>query len=159
MQIRLSNAPAKSSAANTKPWPPKTLSSVTNLIARLLYGCGLRVCEPLNLRIKDIDLQRRQLCIRGAKGGKDRVVSLPLSLIPELTIQMERARKIWQLDSQDATPIMLPHRLVRNLPSRFKASETGRQDAAKCIKPLRTAGFQPQGVSKSLFRQCVNTSH
>ena len=57
----------------------------TNLVARLLYGCGLRVTEPLNLRIKDIDLQRRTLCIRGAKGGKDRVVVLPASLIPEFT--------------------------------------------------------------------------
>ena len=41
----------------------------TNLVARMLYGCGLRVSEPLNLRIKDIDLERRRLCIRGAKGA------------------------------------------------------------------------------------------
>lgn len=34
----------------------------TNLIARMLYGCGMRVSEPLNLRIKDIDLERRRLC-------------------------------------------------------------------------------------------------
>jgi site-specific recombinase XerD len=52
----------------------------TNLIARMLYGCGLRVIEPLNLRIKDINLERCRLCIRGAKGGNDRVVALPLSL-------------------------------------------------------------------------------
>ena len=53
----------------------------TNLIARMLYGCGLRVSEPLNLRIKDVDLERCRLCIRGAKGGKDRMVALPPSLI------------------------------------------------------------------------------
>jgi integrase len=47
------------------------------MVASLLYGCGLRVSEPLNLRVKDVDLQRRRLCIRGAKGGNDRVVSLP----------------------------------------------------------------------------------
>jgi integrase len=57
----------------------------TNLIARLLYGCGLRVTEPLNLRIKDLNLERLSLCIRGAKGGNDRVVPLPPSLLPELT--------------------------------------------------------------------------
>ena len=39
---------------------------LTNLIARLLYGCGLRVSEPLNLRIKDVNLERGTLCIRGA---------------------------------------------------------------------------------------------
>jgi integrase len=52
-----------------------------NLIARLLYGCGLRVAEPLNLRVKDVDLRRFRLCIRGAKGGTDRMVSLPKTLI------------------------------------------------------------------------------
>lgn len=81
----------------------------TNLIARMLYGCGLRVSEPLNLRIKDIDLERRQFCIRGAKGGKDRVVAIPLSLIPELTKQMQLARVVWERDQHNGTPLMLPH--------------------------------------------------
>jgi integrase len=66
----------------------------TNLVARLLYGCGLRVSEPLNLRIKDVDLERRRLCIRGAKGGNDRVVNLPQSIIPELRQQMQLARVV-----------------------------------------------------------------
>ena len=61
----------------------------TNLIARLLYGCGLRVTEPLNLRVKDVNLERRSLCIRGAKGGNDRVLPLPSCLLPELTQQMQ----------------------------------------------------------------------
>jgi integron integrase len=89
----------------------------TNLIARLLYGCGLRVTEPLNLRIKDIDLEGRTLCIRGAKGGKDRVVALPASLIPELTQQMDLARTVWERDQQNRVPLMLPHRLARKYPA------------------------------------------
>lgn len=88
----------------------------TNLIARMLYGCGLRVSEPLNLRIKDVDLERRRLCIRGAKGGNDRVVALPLSLIPELTRQIQLARVVWQRDKQDRMPVILPHRLARKYP-------------------------------------------
>jgi len=88
----------------------------TNLVARLLYGCGLRVCEPLNLRIKDIDLERRCLWIRGAKGGKDRAVTLPNSLIPELTQQIQLARITWQRDRQDRIPLILPHRLARKYP-------------------------------------------
>ena len=94
---------------NQGPYP-------TNLIARMLYGCGLRVSEPLNLRIKDIDLERRRLCVRGAKGGKDRVVTLPLSLIAELTHQVQFARVVWQRDKQNRTPVMLPHRLARKYP-------------------------------------------
>ena len=94
---------------NQGPYP-------TNLIVRMLYGCGLRVSEPLNLRIKDIDLERRTLCIRGAKGGKDRVVTLPLSLIGELTQQVRFARVVWQRDKHNRTPVMLPNRLARKYP-------------------------------------------
>ena len=88
----------------------------TNLIARLLYGCGLRVSEPLNLRIKDMDLERGRLTIRGAKGGSDRVVALPSSLVPELVQQMQVARAVWERDRQDGTPLMLPHQLARKYP-------------------------------------------
>ncbi len=88
----------------------------TNLIARMLYGCGLRVTEPLNLRMKDVNLQQRSLCIRGAKGGNDRVVPLPESLVRELTLQTEFARTVWLLDRQNRTPLMLPHRLAKKYP-------------------------------------------
>jgi integrase len=82
----------------------------------MLYGCGLRVSEPLNLRIKDVDLQGGRLCIRGAKGGRDRMVSLPSSLIPELIAQMNLSRTVWQRDKQDRLPVMLPHGLRRKYP-------------------------------------------
>ena len=88
----------------------------TNLVARMLYGCGLRVSEPLNLRIKDVDLQRCRLCIRGAKGGNDRMVPLPAVLVPELARQMNFARAVWQRDQQDHTPVMLPQGLGRKYP-------------------------------------------
>jgi integrase len=88
----------------------------TNLIARLLYGCGLRVTEPLNLRIKDVNLERSSVFIRGAKGGKDRVVSLPSSLITELVQQIESARSVWRRDQQNAVPVVLPGQLARKYP-------------------------------------------
>jgi integrase len=88
----------------------------TNLIARLLYGCGLRVSEPLNLRIKDVDLERCRLCIRGAKGGNDRVVALPAVLIPEMREQVQFAQTIWRRDNHNRMPVMLPHRLAKKYP-------------------------------------------
>ena len=89
----------------------------TNLLARMLYGCGLRVSEPLNLRIKDVNLERSSLCIRGAKGGKDRMVSLPPSLITEVAQQMEVARALWRRDVQNSIPVvMLPGRLAKKYP-------------------------------------------
>ena len=88
----------------------------TNLICRMLYGCGLRVSEPLNLRIKDIDLERRTLCIRGAKGGNDRVVVLPACLVTEIRHQMQVARTVWQRDRQDGMPVVMPNLLAKKYP-------------------------------------------
>lgn len=48
-------------------------SGPTGLFLRLLYGTGLRLMEGLNLRVKDIDLDQRQIIVRAGKGNKDRV--------------------------------------------------------------------------------------
>ena len=50
------------------------------LVASLLYGGGLRILEALQLRIKDIDLARGEIIVRGGKGGKDRVTVFPGTL-------------------------------------------------------------------------------
>src|SRR5580692_2983863 len=49
------------------------------LVANLLYGSGLRLMEALRLRVKDLDLERGELMVCDAKGGKDRVTVLPAS--------------------------------------------------------------------------------
>ncbi|MGC2031468.1 MAG: phage integrase N-terminal SAM-like domain-containing protein, partial [Steroidobacteraceae bacterium] len=51
------------------------------LIASLLYGSGLRLMEAHRLRVKDLLLERGEIIVRDAKGGKDRVTVLPVSLV------------------------------------------------------------------------------
>jgi integron integrase len=114
--VHLRHAPTIAQTAALLQSIPDLGGYPTNLVARLLYGCGLRVCEPLNLRIKDIELKARRLCIRGAKGGKDRMVPLPRTLVPEVTAQMERARRIWLRDGLDRTPVEMPRQLARKYP-------------------------------------------
>jgi len=53
-------------------------------IFRLLYGCGFRVSEVLNLRVDDVDLDRGILTVRDAKFGKDRLVPPALPLVRRL---------------------------------------------------------------------------
>ena len=65
----------------------------TALLARLLYGTGMRLMEGMRLRIKDVDFDRHVIIVRDAKGGKDRVVMLPHSLVPALRLQMEADRQ------------------------------------------------------------------
>lgn len=52
------------------------------LLARLLYGTGLRLTEGLSLRVKDLDFDRHAIVVRNGKGDKDREVVMPRSLVP-----------------------------------------------------------------------------
>lgn len=54
-------------------------------ILALLYSCGLRIGELLNLNVRDIDIDRRQLVVRGGKGRKDRYVILAETMVPLLS--------------------------------------------------------------------------
>ncbi len=56
------------------------------------------------------------VCIRGAKGGKDRVVVWPVSLIPEITQQLQHARAIWEEDQRTGTPLAMPEGLSKKYP-------------------------------------------
>src|ERR1700690_350139 len=75
-----------------------TPATPSRLIVDLLYGCGLRVSEPLELRIKDVlwgEGSRGHLLLRGAKGGKDRRVPIPQSCVDPLRLQIERSQTLW----------------------------------------------------------------
>lgn len=88
----------------------------TTLIVKLIYGCGLRVTEPLNLRVKDVLISESKLVVRGAKGGKDRFVALPCSLIPELKAQLDYARTVAEKDRLSQLPVKLPGLLATKYP-------------------------------------------
>ena len=70
------------------------------LLAKLLYGTGMRLTEGLRLRVKDVDFDRQVVVVREAKGGKDRVVMLPRSLHDSLKAQVVRARAAWTHDRE-----------------------------------------------------------
>jgi len=54
------------------------------LVAKLLYGCGLRLFECLKLRVQDLNFAMQVLTVHDGKGQKDRTVPLPRALVPEL---------------------------------------------------------------------------
>lgn len=92
------------------------------LLARLLYGTGLRISEGLQLRIKDVDFEHRAVIVREGKGGKDRVVMLPDSLVPALREQMARSRVLWAADRADGRGgVFLPDALERKYPRAGRA--------------------------------------
>ena len=87
------------------------------LLARLLYGTGMRIAEAFRLRVKDVDFVRNTLIIREAKGNKDRAVMLPQSLRDDLHAQLVHSNALWQADRAAGVPgVELPHALERKYP-------------------------------------------
>jgi len=87
------------------------------LLARLLYGTGLRVSEALQLRVKDVDFERQAIVVRAGTGGKDRVVMLPQALVPALQAQLARARLLWAADRDGGRGgVQMPDAIDRKYP-------------------------------------------
>lgn len=96
------------------------------LVGRLLYGTGMRLMEALRLRIKDLDVERVEICVRSGKGNKDRRVPLPLSLRERLLQQRQRALHMHQADlAAGWGSVGLPAALARKYPG--AATEPGWQ--------------------------------
>ncbi|MDE8564518.1 tyrosine-type recombinase/integrase [Anoxybacillus rupiensis] len=60
------------------------------LLFRILYGCGLRISEALNLKLKDVDLNQGTLFIRDAKFGKERIVPMSETLIESCRLYVKK---------------------------------------------------------------------
>lgn len=94
-----------------------TAAGTPGVIARTLYGTGMRLAECLKLRVKDVDFDRSVVVVREGKGGKDRVVMLPEALRGSLASQLERAREIWKRDRAAGVPgVEMPDALAIKLP-------------------------------------------
>jgi integron integrase len=91
--------------AKRKPYIPVVLSRdeidlVVNklrhpydLIAKLLYGCGLRLAECMNIRINALNFDHGVVTVHDGKGKKDRTLPLPEVMIPDLLAQVDRMKK------------------------------------------------------------------
>jgi integron integrase len=89
----------------------------TGLLARLLYGTGMRLMEALALRVKDVDFERHAIVVREGKGAKDRVVMLPHALVPGLRAQVDASRRLWERDrATGVAGVAVPDALARKYP-------------------------------------------
>ena len=79
----------------------QNLNGIYKLMVTLMYGCGLRMNEVLNIRLKDIDFGFNRLYIWDSKSLKDRTVPLPMKLKDELQVQVKRVEEIHQKDVND----------------------------------------------------------
>jgi integron integrase len=87
------------------------------LMAKLLYGTGLRLMECLRLRVKDIDFAQHQIVVRDGKGMEDRMTMLPASLVVPLQEHLARVKHLHEQDlAKGYGSVYLPFALERKDP-------------------------------------------
>ncbi|KQC13373.1 MAG: hypothetical protein APR63_08830 [Desulfuromonas sp. SDB] len=97
------------------------LNHSSKLMAELIYGCGLRLSECLQLRVKDLDLEQNILIVRSGKGDQDRRTVLPITLHEKLMVHLEEIKKLYQKDRDNDVPgVQLPFALERKYPKAGK---------------------------------------
>jgi integron integrase len=100
------------------------MRGATRLVALLLYGGGLRLMEALQLRVKDLDLERAVLTVRAGKGNKDRVTVIPRSVVAALRVHLHAVRRVHARDLRaGAGYVELPGALHRKLPAASRLFE------------------------------------
>lgn len=87
------------------------------LIGEILYGAGLRLLEALSLRVKDIDLERRQITVRRGKGERDRAALLPTRAREGLRTQLDAVGRHHRAElAVGRGEVDLPHALRSKMP-------------------------------------------
>ena len=93
------------------------MSGTNALIAKLLYGTGMRLMEALRLRVQDVDFEQGQIIVRSGKGDKDRLTTLPETLADELKQQLQQVRDLHRNDLLEGYGrVYLPFALDRKCP-------------------------------------------
>jgi len=94
------------------------MEGVHGLLARLLYGTGMRLMEVIRLRVKDVDFAQNEILIRDGKGAKDRVTMLPEAVAGDLCEHLRRRKLIFEDDLRlGKASVYLPDALERKYPN------------------------------------------
>ena len=97
------------------------MSGIHLLIARLLYGSGLRLMEGVRLRVKDLDFEYHTITVRDGKGAKDRVTMLPETLVVPLQDHLRTVKRTHEEDLvKGYGAVYLPYALERKYPNANK---------------------------------------
>lgn len=115
------------------------MAGTGRLMARLIYGSGIRLAECLRLRIKDLDFERGCLTVRSGKGDKDRQTLLPERLREDLETHIRDIRGMYEtdLDNEALAGVFLPDALERKYPG------AGKEWSWQWLFPSRALSVDP----------------
>ena len=136
------------------------MEGTTALMAGLLYGAGLRLREAITLRVKDIDLERRQITVREGKGRKDRLTVLAERWRTPLENHLQLVHAGWEEDTLSGyAGTTFPPALERKYPAAprewpwqyvFPASRL-------CVEP-GTGKFRRHSIDEGVLQRAVKTA-
>jgi integron integrase len=108
------------------------------LMAKILYGSGLRLMECMRLRVKDIDFDNHQIIVRGGKGDDDRFTILPDSVVAEIKIMLQDVKALHEKDLREGYgETTLPNALG------IKYKNAGKEWAWQYIFPASQRSIDP----------------
>jgi integron integrase len=120
----------------------RLLAAITGkhaLMAKLLYGGGLRLMECIRLRVQDVDFGQGLIFIRGGKGGKDRTTILPKNLQDELQKQIQAVKTLHHKELEEGFgEVYIPEALARKYPN------AGRETGWQWVFPARARSLDPR---------------
>ncbi len=133
------------------------MSGTQQIMARLLYGGGLRVMECVRLRVHDIDFEMNEVVVRNGKGFKDRLTILPETVKSDLEEQIERVRIVHLNDIKTGFgSVYLPNALERKYRNAHK--ELGWQflfPASNIARDPRTKVKRRHHIHESALQKAV----
>ncbi len=136
------------------------MSGKSQLVARLMYGCGLRLMESCRLRIQDIDFSMKQIIVRESKGNKHRTTVLPESLIKTISAQLSIVKKLHDFDlSRGYGCVYLPYALARKYKNAEKEFKWQYLFPASLVSnDPRDGTIRRHHVDESWIQKCVRKS-
>lgn len=155
---------ARETAVLTREEVAKVLAAMAGnwqLMARLMYGSGLRLTEMARLRVKDMDFGRGVVMVKSGKGDKDRQTIFTEVIQEEVRRHLERVKLQWERDLGDPGigEVWMPPALGRKYPNAGK--EWGWQwvfPSRRISEDKRAPGVfrrhhvQPQGYQKAVSK-------
>lgn len=121
----------------------QAMTGTHQLMAKILYGSGLRSIECIRLRVKDIQFNMNQIIVRDGKGKKDRVTMLPDDIKSDIIKHLKYVKHLHEDDlSKGLGQVYLPYALERKYPNANK--EWGWQ----YVFPATTPSIDPRSGIK-----------
>ena len=136
------------------------ISGTNQLMALLLYGCGLRLMEYIRLRVMDVDFDNHLIVVRDGKGNKDRSTLFPDRLQTLLRKHLEKVEAIHQQDLADGyDEVYLPYALSRKLSGAAKSWKWQYIfPSSKLSKDPRSNGIQRHHIDETTLQKAVSSA-